>query len=175
MRLGAIAVVLTSTMHATAAGHVPFYMYEGPAFPSPDALLACRGVRRLAAFEEPMAQFYSELGVHRLLRSHPARTAEPAEPMLTTSTPSPTSSVAGHCRQLRAQLKSRHSESIELKQSDAAESISHETCMSSHVAPTCAGGGGTGVAAPAPAASSDAALPPCSPAAPGASVHSEPP
>jgi hypothetical protein len=55
-----------------------FFMYSGSAFPPPEALLACPALRRMAPLAEPMAQFYSELGVHRLLRSHPARTADPA-------------------------------------------------------------------------------------------------
>ena len=55
-----------------------FFMYSGAAFPPPEALLACPALRRMAPLAEPMAQFYSELGVHRLLRSHPARTADPA-------------------------------------------------------------------------------------------------
>lgn len=56
----------------------PFYMYEGAAFPSPEALLACRGVQRLAPLEEPMAQFYSEIGLHRNLAVHPSRVSDPA-------------------------------------------------------------------------------------------------
>lgn len=58
-----------------------FFMYEGPAFPSPESLLACRSLQRLAPLKEPMAQFYSELGLHRQLRSHPSRVydAEKAE------------------------------------------------------------------------------------------------
>ena len=55
-----------------------FFMYSGAAFPPPEALLACPALRRMAPLAEPMAQFYSELGVHRLLRSHPARMADPA-------------------------------------------------------------------------------------------------
>ena len=61
---------------------VPFFMYEGPAFPSPDALLACRGLKRLAPLEEPMAQFYAEMGLHRSLAVHPQRTREPSKASL---------------------------------------------------------------------------------------------
>ena len=56
-----------------------FYMYSGPAFPSPDALLACRALRRLAPLEEPMAQFYSEIGLYRSLVNHPRRVTNPAQ------------------------------------------------------------------------------------------------
>lgn len=55
-----------------------FFMYSGPAFPSPDALLSCNGLRRLAPFSEPMAQFYSELGLHRALAAHPSRVHDPS-------------------------------------------------------------------------------------------------
>lgn len=56
-----------------------FFMYSGPAFPSPDELLACRGVKRLAPLEEPMAQFYAEIGLYRQLASHPKRVSDPAQ------------------------------------------------------------------------------------------------
>ena len=71
--------MLSLLLAATALGLVPsFYMYEGPAFPSPDSLLACRGLKRLAPLAEPMAQFYAELGLHRLLANHPQRVRDPA-------------------------------------------------------------------------------------------------
>lgn len=61
-------------MHtAMVAAPTPFYVYEGAAFPSPDALLACPGVKRVAPFEEPMAQFYGEVtsgSSIRLKRAH---------------------------------------------------------------------------------------------------------
>lgn len=50
-----------------------FYMYEGPAFPSPESLMACRGWNRLKPLGEPMAQFYAELGLFQLLSHHPRR------------------------------------------------------------------------------------------------------
>ena len=63
---------------ANAVASAPFYMYTGAAFPSPDDLLACRSVQRLAPLEEPMAQFYSEIGLHRQLSTHPQRVYDPA-------------------------------------------------------------------------------------------------
>ncbi|KAL1504661.1 hypothetical protein AB1Y20_008441 [Prymnesium parvum] len=57
-------------------------MYEGAAFPSPEALMACRGLARLKPLEEPMAQFYAELGLHRLLSHHPWRVRDPSEATL---------------------------------------------------------------------------------------------
>ena len=65
-------------MAATLLPTAPFYMYEGAAFPSPESLLACRGVKRLAPLDEPMAQFYSEIGLHRALAAHPRRVRDPA-------------------------------------------------------------------------------------------------
>ena len=53
-----------------------FYMYPD-LFPKPDVLLGCRGLKRLAPFGEPMAQFYSELGVYRALAAHPSRVLDP--------------------------------------------------------------------------------------------------
>ena len=53
-----------------------FYMYAD-LFPKPDVLLGCRGLKRLAPFGEPMAQFYSELGVYRALAAHPSRVLDP--------------------------------------------------------------------------------------------------
>ena len=53
-----------------------FYMYTD-LFPKPDVLLGCRGLKRLAPFGEPMAQFYSELGVYRALTAHPSRVLDP--------------------------------------------------------------------------------------------------
>ena len=55
-----------------------FYMYAD-LFPPPDVLLGCRGLQRLAPFGEPMAQFYSELGVYRTLAQHPKRVFDPAQ------------------------------------------------------------------------------------------------
>ena len=51
-------------------------------FPSPDALLACRGLKRLAPLDEPMAQFYSEIGLYRQLSVHPLRVQEPSQAKL---------------------------------------------------------------------------------------------
>ena len=59
------------------AVQAPFYMYAGPAFPTPEALLACRAVKRLAPLEEPMAQFYSEIGLYQQLVNHPRRVLNP--------------------------------------------------------------------------------------------------
>lgn len=56
----------------------PFFMYSGDAFPTPDALLACRSLKRLKPLEEPMAQFYAEIELYRQLSSHPARVRDPA-------------------------------------------------------------------------------------------------
>ena len=53
-----------------------FYMYTD-LFPKPDVLLGCHGLKRLAPFGEPMAQFYSELGVYRALAAHPSRVLDP--------------------------------------------------------------------------------------------------
>ena len=55
-----------------------FYMYAD-LFPPPDVLLGCRGLQRLQPFGEPMAQFYSELGVYRTLAQHPRRVLDPAQ------------------------------------------------------------------------------------------------
>jgi len=71
-----LTAVLMSSEPA-GAPVAPFYIYTGPAFPSVDALLACRGVQRLAPFEEPQAQFYSEIGLWRSLATHPARVDDP--------------------------------------------------------------------------------------------------
>ena len=60
----------------------PFYMYEGAQFPTPDALLACRGLKRLAPLDEPMAQFYAEKELHRALSAHPQRVRDPAQAAL---------------------------------------------------------------------------------------------
>ena len=70
---------LLSGAQANAAVQAPFFMYTGPAFPSPEALLACRGVKRLAPLEEPMAQFYSEIRLYRQLVNHPRRVLDPAQ------------------------------------------------------------------------------------------------
>ena len=72
-------VHLAASFETTAPAVAPFYMYEGAAFPSPEDLLACRGVKRLAPLEEPMAQFYSEIGLVRSLATHPARVHDPAQ------------------------------------------------------------------------------------------------
>ena len=56
-----------------------FYMYSGPAFPSPATLMACRGLQRLDPLNEPMAQFYAELGLHELLSRHPSRVQDPSQ------------------------------------------------------------------------------------------------
>ena len=69
-------------LESTPATAPLFYMYEGAAFPSPDELLACRGLQRLAPFGEPMAQFYAELGLHRLLAKHPRRVRDPEKATL---------------------------------------------------------------------------------------------
>ena len=55
-----------------------FYMYAD-LFPPPDVLLECRGLQRLRPFGEPMAQFYSELGVYRTLAQHPRRVLDPGQ------------------------------------------------------------------------------------------------
>jgi len=60
----------------------PFYMYDGPEFPTPAALLGCRGVARMRPLDEPMAQFYAEIGVHDLLSTHERRVRSPAEAQL---------------------------------------------------------------------------------------------
>lgn len=65
-------------MTALLSSQAPFYVYSGAAFPSPDALLACRGAKRLAALAEPMAQFYSEIGLYTSLMAHPRRVTDPA-------------------------------------------------------------------------------------------------
>lgn len=69
--------------------NLSFYMYAGPAFPSPDALLGCRGLKRLAPLNEPMAQFYSELALHRQLAVDP-RVWQPASLPRRRATPTPT-------------------------------------------------------------------------------------
>lgn len=46
-------------MSGLLVGQAPqanFYMYSGPEFPTPDALLACRGTKRLAPLDEPMVR-----------------------------------------------------------------------------------------------------------------------
>lgn len=60
----------------------PFYIYDGPEFPAPDALLACRGLKRIAPLDEPMAQFYAEKELHRALVVHPQRVRDPAQAAL---------------------------------------------------------------------------------------------
>lgn len=56
-----------------------FFIYEGDAFPSPEDLLGCRGLARLQPLQEPMAQFYAELGLHRLLSRHPQRVRDASQ------------------------------------------------------------------------------------------------
>jgi len=68
----------TEVTHADVEPPAAFYMYTGPAFPTPDALLACRALRRLLPLNEPMAQFYAEIGMYRQLSTHPARVRDPA-------------------------------------------------------------------------------------------------
>ena len=76
----------------------PFYMYHGPSFPSPEMLLACRSVVRLAPLDEPMAQFYAEIGLVRALAAHPGRVSDPAAAELFFVPVLPhLSSDAGHC------------------------------------------------------------------------------
>ena len=65
-----------ATAQLTPPASPAFYMYAD-LFPKPDALLGCRGLKRLAPFGEPMAQFYSELGVYRALAAHPSRVLDP--------------------------------------------------------------------------------------------------
>ena len=75
-----------------------FFMYSGPAFPSPAALLACRGLKRLAPLDEPMAQFYAEVGLHSQLLASPQRVTDPASAEIFYVPILPhLSADAGHC------------------------------------------------------------------------------
>lgn len=68
---------MTAGSRRLGAGAATFFMYEGPTFPSPASLMACRNILRMQPLDAPMAQFYSEIGLHQVLSVHPSRVYDP--------------------------------------------------------------------------------------------------